>query len=77
MSRMSQWYQDQRRQAITKGRIKVDKMSIKELKEQFSGGYIMPGGYITHPQLRAAAELRKRGYRVSLVHGTIKKKKVK
>ena len=52
-------------------------MTIAELKREFGGGYIMPGGYITHPQLRAAEELRKRGYRVSLVHGTITKKKGK
>ena len=53
------------------------KKSIYELKKLVEHGLNIPGYYYTYDQTRAATELRKRGYRVSLLKGTVKKIKPK
>jgi len=49
-------------------------MSDEELIRIVGRGANKPGGYITYDQRKAAEELRRRGYRVSLLYGTVTKK---
>lgn len=58
-------------QPLTKA---IKTMSDEGLMSMLGKGANRPGGYITYSQRVAATELRKRGYRVSEMWGTVKKK---
>ena len=53
---------------------KYEKMSDEQLINYVRGGIHIPGYYYTYDQTTAAKVLRKRGYRVSTLYGTVVKK---
>lgn len=59
---------------MKKKKTKYEKASIKSLRKTVGSGINIPGYYVTYAQTKAAEELRKRGYRVSLRTGKVTRK---